>query len=136
MKKSKSEVVQEQHLEYLYKIGNIPAEDIISVDETATQEGIERQVVQGLRGKKFIVIARYKGQKHTLIGAISVDGIVCYKIIKGSRFNKETEFFRICKNRIMPKIERKEGSHYGYSLLSSYGIQLNPSCCRSIMLSP
>jgi len=51
VKKSKSEVVQEQHLEYLYKIGNIPAEDIISVGgyREASCAGFTREKVHSYR---------------------------------------------------------------------------------------
>ena len=44
--------MQEQRLGYWHKIGSVPAEDIVAVDETATWEGMERQVAWSLQGKK------------------------------------------------------------------------------------
>lgn len=108
--------MQEQRLGYWHKIGSVPAEDIVAVDETATWEGMERKVAWSLQGKKVyryrqknkgqkytlqsfqrfwgmgeLSIHRWKGfelypviNKKTVIGAISVEGVVCHKIIKGS----------------------------------------------------
>ena len=54
--KVKSEVVQEQCLEYWHKIGSVPAEDIVAVDETEGRAW--RGKLHGVyKGKKFIVIA-------------------------------------------------------------------------------
>jgi hypothetical protein len=70
--KAKSEVVQEQRLGYWHKIGSVPAEDIVAVDETATWEGMERKVAWSLQGKKvYSYRQKNKGQKYTLIGAIA-----------------------------------------------------------------
>jgi hypothetical protein len=94
--------VQEQRLGYWHKIGSVPAEDIVAVDETATWEGMERKVAWSLQGKK---VYRYrqknKGQKYTLIGAISVEGVVCHKIIKGSM--KKRDFLEFVKTELCPK---------------------------------
>ena len=64
--KAKSEVVQEQRLGYWHKIGSVPAEDIVAVDETATWEGMERKVAWSLQGKKvYSYRQKNKGQKYT-----------------------------------------------------------------------
>jgi hypothetical protein len=64
--------VQEQRLGYWHKIGSVPAEDIVAVDETATWEGMERKVAWSLQGKKvYSYRQKNKGQKYTLIGAIA-----------------------------------------------------------------
>jgi len=45
---------------------------------------MERKVAWSLQGEKvYSYRQKNRGQKYTLIGAISVDGIVCHKIIKG-----------------------------------------------------
>jgi transposase len=99
--------VQEQRLGYWHKIGSVPAEDIVAVDETATWEGMERKVAWSLQGKK---VYRYrqknKGQKYTLIGAISVEGVVCHKIIKGSM--KKQDFLEFVKTELCPKLNEKK----------------------------
>jgi len=56
--------VHEQHLEYWHKIGSVPAEDIVAVDE------IEGRAWSGklhgvYKGKKFIVVARKTRVKNT-----------------------------------------------------------------------
>ena len=88
-------------------MGSVPAEDIVAVDETATWEGMERQVAWSLQGKK---VYRYrqknKGQKYTLIGAISVEGVVCHKIIKGSM--KKQDFLEFVKTELCPKLNEKK----------------------------
>jgi hypothetical protein len=59
--------VQEQRLGYWHKIGSVPAEDIVAVDETATWEGMERKVAWSLQGKKvYSYRQKNKGQKYTL----------------------------------------------------------------------
>jgi hypothetical protein len=99
--------VQEQRLGYWHKIGSVSAEDIVAVDETATWEGMERKVAWSLQGKK---VYRYrqknKGQKYTLIGAISVEGVVCHKIIKGSM--KKRDFLEFVKTELCPKLNEKK----------------------------
>ena len=99
--------MQEQSLEYWREIGSVPAKDIVSVDKTGTWEGIERQVARSLQGKK---VYRYrqknKGQKYTFIGAISVEGIVCHKIIKGSM--KKQDFLEFVKTELCPKLDGKK----------------------------
>jgi transposase len=59
------------------------------------------------KGKK---VYRYrqknKGQKYTLIGAISVEGVVCHKIIKGSM--KKRDFLEFVKTELCPKLNEKK----------------------------
>ncbi len=47
-----------------------------------------------------------KGQKYTLIGAISVGGVVCHKIIKGSM--KKQDFLEFVKAELCPKLNEKK----------------------------
>ena len=83
-------------------MGSVPAEDIIAVDETAMWQGMERQVAWSLQGKKVDSYRQNnKGQKYTLIGAISVGGVVCHKIIKGSM--KKQDFLEFVKTELCPK---------------------------------
>ncbi len=88
-------------------MGSVPAEDIIAVDETATWEGMERQVAWSLQGEKVDSYRqKNKGQKYTLIGAISVGSVVCHKIIKGSM--KKQDFLEFVKTELCPKYGQLE----------------------------
>jgi hypothetical protein len=80
---------------------------MIFVDETGTWEGMERQVARSLQGRRvYSYRQKSKGQKYTLIGAISVDGIVCHKIIKGSM--KKQDFLEFVKTELCPELNEKK----------------------------
>ena len=64
---------------------DVKAEALICIDETGVWQGMERSVARSEHSKRvFSHRPFYKGQKYTIIGAISVDGIVCLKTIQGS----------------------------------------------------
>ena len=68
---------------------------------------MERKVAWSLQGKKvYSYRQKDKGQKYTLIGAISVEGVVCHKIIKGSM--KEQDFLEFVKTELCPKLNEKK----------------------------
>jgi transposase len=55
---------------------------------------MERPVARSQKGCRALCLRSvYKGQKYTLIGAISIQGIVCMKTIKGSMKGKDFEAF-------------------------------------------
>jgi len=66
-------------------VKDVKPEDLICIDETGIWEGMERPMARSLEGHRaFSYRKSYKGQKHTVIGAISMDGLVCIKTIKDS----------------------------------------------------
>ena len=58
------------------------------------------------REKVYSYRQKNKGQKYTLIGAISVEGVVCHKIIKGSM--KKQDFLEFVKTELCPKLNEKK----------------------------
>ncbi|WP_271255305.1 transposase [Pseudanabaena sp. Chao 1811] len=79
------------------------AEDLICIDETGVWQGMERSVARSECGKRvFSLRPFYKGQKYTIIGAISVDGIVCLKTIQGSM--KGADFLTFVQDDLVPKL--------------------------------
>jgi transposase len=57
---------------------------------------MERSRSRAERGKRaFSRRPRNHGQKYTIIGAISIHGVVCFKIIKGSMKGKDFEKFTV-----------------------------------------
>ena len=89
-----TEEVQQERVDYWQEVKDIAPENFIFIDESAVWEGMERSVARSPKGRKaFCLRAAYKGQKHTLIGAISIQGLVCIKTIKGSMQGKDFEAF-------------------------------------------
>ena len=89
-----SEEVQQERVDYWQEVKDIAPENFIFIDESAVWEGMERSVARSPKGRKaFCLRAAYKGQKHTLIGAISIQGLVCIKTIKDSMQGKDFEAF-------------------------------------------
>lgn len=79
------------------------AENLICIDETGVWQGMERSVARSESGKRvFSYRPLYKGQKHTIIGAISVAGIVTMKTIQGSM--KGEDFLTFIKDDLVPKL--------------------------------
>ena len=68
--------MQEQSLEYWHRIGSVPAEDIVAVDETEGRAWSGK--LHGVyKGKKvYCYRQKNRGQKYTLIGAISKEKTV------------------------------------------------------------
>jgi transposase len=86
--------VQQERVDYWQEVKDVAPENLIFIDESALWEGMERPVARSPKGRKaFCLRAAYKGQKHTLIGAISIKGLVCIKTIKGSMKGKDFEAF-------------------------------------------
>jgi len=86
--------VQQERVDYWQEVKDVAPENLIFIDESALWEGMERSVARSPKGRKaFCLRAAYKGQKHTLIGAISIKGLVCIKTIKGSMKGKDFEAF-------------------------------------------
>lgn len=77
------------------------------MDETASWEGMERKFARSLRGKRvYSYRQKYKGQKHTIIGAISINGIVCHKTIKDSM--KKGDFLEFVRTELCQKLNEKK----------------------------
>jgi len=101
--KAASEDGQKQRLEYWQKVKEVKAENLIFIDETGIWEGMERSVARSPKGKRaFSYREKYKGQKHTVIGAISLDGVVCVKTIKASM--KGEDFRAFLRDDLSPKL--------------------------------
>jgi transposase len=101
--KVKSDAVQQQRCEFWEALQDVKAEDLICIDETGVWQGMERSVARSESGKRvFSHRPFYKGQKYTVIGAISVDGIVCMKTILGSM--KGEDFLTFIKDDLGPKL--------------------------------
>ena len=99
----KSEAVQQQRCEFWEALQDVKTEDLICIDETGIWQGMERSVARSECGKRvFSHRPFYKGQKHTIIGAISVDGIVCLKTIQGSM--KGEDFLGFVKDDLVAKL--------------------------------
>lgn len=95
--------MQQQRYEFWQALKDVKAEDIVCIDETGIWEGMERSVARSESGKKaFSHRSYYKGKKHTVIGAISVDGIVCMKVIEGSM--KGGDFLAYVKDDLVPSL--------------------------------
>jgi putative transposase len=93
-KKAASEEVQKERVDYWQEVKDIDSESLIFIDESAIWEGMERAVARSPKGTRaFCLRETYKGQKHRLIGAISIKGLVAMKIIKGSMKGKDFEAF-------------------------------------------
>ena len=81
----------------------VKAEDLICIDETGVWQGMERSEARSECGKRVFSHRRfYKGQKYTVIGAISVDGLVWLKKIQGSM--KGEDFLNFIKDELVPKL--------------------------------
>ena len=77
--------MQQERVDYWQEVKDVDPENFIFIDESAVWEGMERSVARSPKGHKaFCLRAAYKGQKHTLIGAIAIKGLVCIKTMKGS----------------------------------------------------
>jgi transposase len=64
---------------------------------------MERSVARSEEGRKaFSHRSCYKGAKHTIIGAMSVDGLVCMKMIQGSM--KGGDFLAFIKDDLAPNL--------------------------------
>ena len=99
----KSDKVQQQRSEFWESLQDVKAEHLICIDETGVWQGMERSVARSDRGKRvFSHRLCYKGQKQTVIGAISVNGIVSMKMIQGSM--KGEDFLTFIKVELAPKL--------------------------------
>jgi len=68
---------------------------------------MERSVARSEKGQKaFSHRTCYKGKKHTIIGAMSVDGIVCIKMIEGSM--KGADFLSFITDDLVPNLRSKQ----------------------------
>ena len=76
---------------------------MIFIDETAFWVGMSREVARSEKGKKaFCLRPFYKGRKMTLIGAISIEGVVAKKAIEGSM--KGEDFQEFVEPDLVPKL--------------------------------
>jgi len=104
-KKVTSEEGQQERLDYWQKIKDVKPEDLVFIDETGIWQGMERTTARSLQGRRaFSHRSCYKGQKYTVIGAISIDGLVCIKTIKDS-MNAE-EFQTFVRDDLSPKLSQ------------------------------
>jgi len=99
-----SEEVQEERLKYYEEVEKMAEENLIFVDETGVWEGMERIRSRVERGKiAFSLRPSNHGQKYTVIGAISIHGVVGFKIIKGLMKGKDFEKF--IKQDLCPRLD-------------------------------
>ncbi|MBD2545081.1 MULTISPECIES: transposase [Planktothricoides] len=76
---------------------------MIFIDETAFWVGMSREIARSEKGKKaFCLRYFYKGRKMTLIGAISIEGVVAKKAIEGSM--KGEDFQEFVEPDLVPKL--------------------------------
>lgn len=76
---------------------------MIFIDEAAFWVGMTREVARSEKGKKaFCLRPFYKGRKMTLIGAISIEGVVATKAIQGSMKGKDFKDF--VEHDLVPKL--------------------------------
>ena len=84
---------------------DVKPEDLICIDETGVWEGMEKTTARSLEGRRAFSHRRcYKGQKYTIIGAISIDGLVCIKTLKGSMKGEDFEAF--VRDDLCPKLSK------------------------------
>lgn len=94
---------QQQRVDYRKRVRDIPPKKMIFIDETAFWVGMSRDVARSEKGKKaFCLRPFYKGRKITLIGAISVEGVVATKSIPGSMKGKDFRDF--IEHDLAPKL--------------------------------
>jgi transposase len=95
---------QKQRLDYRERVRDLPEEKMIFIDETAFWVGMSRSVARSKKGKKaFCLRPFYKGRKMTLIGAISIEGVVAKKTIEGSMKGKDFKSF--VEQNLVPKLK-------------------------------
>jgi transposase len=95
--------VQQQRCEFWQSLKDVKAENIICIDETGIWQGMERSVARSEKGERaFSHRACYKGTKHTVIGAMSTNGIVCIKMLEGSM--KGDNFLAFIKDDLVPNL--------------------------------
>ncbi|MFS8903101.1 IS630 family transposase [Synechococcus sp. H60.4] len=101
------EEVQRERLAYSQEVRDIAAEDLIALDQTGVWEGMERGVARSLRGQRaYHYRQRYKGEKHTVIGAISLRGVVGCRVIKGGM--KKEDFLEFLRSELCPKLDARK----------------------------
>lgn len=101
--KASSEECQQERLDYWREVKDVKPEDLICIDETGIWQGMERAMARSLEGRRaFSYRKSYKGQKHTVIGAISIDGLVCIKTIKDSMNGEDFKTF--VREDLCPKL--------------------------------
>jgi hypothetical protein len=99
--------VQRQRLAYSQEVENIPVEDLVAIDQTGVWEGMERGASRSLRGQRaYHYRQKYKGEKHTIIGAISLGGVVSCRVIKGGM--KKEDFLEFLRNDLCPKLDARK----------------------------
>jgi transposase len=99
--------VQRERLAYSQEVRDIPAEDLIAIDQTGVWEGMERRVSRSLRGQRaYHYRQRYKGEKYTVIGAISLRGVVGCRVIKGGM--KKGDFLEFLRSELCPKLDARK----------------------------
>jgi transposase len=98
---------QQERLDYWQAVKDVKPENLIFIDETGIWEGMERQKARSLEGRRaFSRRGCYKGQKLTVIGAISIKGLVCVKTITGSMKGKDFKTF--VKEDLCPKLNSEK----------------------------
>ncbi|MFS8881058.1 IS630 family transposase, partial [Synechococcus sp. H55.11] len=101
------EAVQRERLAYRQEVRDIPAEDLIALDQTGVWEGMERGVARSLRGQRaYHYRQRYKGENHTVIGAISLRGVVGCRVVKGGM--KKGDFLEFLRSELCPKLDARK----------------------------
>lgn len=99
-----TEEVQQQRVEYREKVRDVPVRKMIFIDRVAFWVGMTRDVARSEKGKKsFCLRPFYKGRKMTLIGAISIEGVVAKRGIEGSMKGKD--FKEFLEQDLVPKLK-------------------------------
>ena len=98
-----TEAGQQQRVDYRKRVQDVPQEKLIFIDETAFWVGMIREMARSEKGQKaFDLRPFYKERKMTLIGAISMRGVVAKKAITGSM--KGEDFLDFVANDLVPQI--------------------------------
>ncbi len=95
---------RQSRVDYRSRIQDVPQEKLIFLDETAFWVGMMRNMARSECGQKaFCLRPFYKGRKMTLIGAISIKGVVAKKAIIGSM--KGEDFLDFVANDLVPQLQ-------------------------------
>ena len=80
-----SERVQNQRVEYWEQVRDIPAENLVFIDESGVLVGLQRERARSQVGQRaYAKKPFYRGSKVTVVGAITLRGVLAYTTLSGS----------------------------------------------------
>lgn len=98
-----SERVQKQRVEYWELVRDILAENLVFIDESGVLVGLQRGQARSQVGQR--AYARkpfYRGSKVTVIGAITVKGVLAYTTLSGSMHGQN--FLKFVRQELAPQL--------------------------------